>query len=473
MMNLENVVLINGSGISGLLGALLWKKRKPEDVVVIIEKSAEFGGLLRAFDYGEYGKFDYGMHNMLETGFPALDELIFSLLPPEEWQILEGAKRDLAGVFFNGTLQQNSIYLDLRNLPEEEYRQCLADFFDNLNRREILTNQEQTRMSASAYAEYRFGKLITQKAIAPALEKNHRRPLAELDYMATLLTPMNRVVLFDEALMRQLLDNPLISERIAFPEQRNLPLEKSSGRRAYYPKKYGMYRLVESLLKELKAAGVLLWNNTELKKIDYSNHRIHKAELQQNGNAVTLHNIQQLVWTGNMPLLGRFLGLDYSNLVFDPPLKTVVANILVDKPLEMGDLYYFFCYDKNFSTYRLTNFSNYCEGAYRNGGYPLSIEMLVTPAEANDQRGLEEKALQDLNNFQILAPDAKVIWAKAEILESGFPMPSVDNAAGLRTIRQQIQSLQLQNLCLLGILSEENLFFQTDVLIDTYKKIFE
>jgi len=464
-------IVISGSGISGLLSALLLSEIKPECEIFIIDKANEIGGLLRAFNYGENGVFDYGMHNMLETGFVELDKLIFDLLPPEEWQILEAEKRDLSGIFFNGKLQQNSIYIDLRNLEKSLYRECLADFFDNLNTQVHNENIDETQLNAYDYAKRRFGTLITERIIAVALEKNHKKPIETLDYMATLLTPMNRVVLFDEPVMQDFLNSDLLRSKIAFTEQRNLPIEKSSGRKAYYPIKYGMWRIVEGFIKKLEAKNVHILTETEIKKISHTNQQITSIEIEKKGQITNIENIEKLIWTSNVPAIGSMLKLDYSQYRFDKPLKTVVVNILVSKPLDMGDLYYFFCYDKNFNTYRLTNFSNYCNGAYRNGGYPISIEMLIEPEKIESNEQLTTLALQDLHNFKIMQEGTEILFAKAEILESGFPMPTVNNIKVLKDIRNRIKDLKLDNLLLLGILAEDNLFFQTDVLIDTYKKL--
>ena len=48
--------------------------------------------------------------------------LLFGLLPEKEWQVLDQDKRDLAGIFFNGKLQKHTPYIDIRNLPLDEYK---------------------------------------------------------------------------------------------------------------------------------------------------------------------------------------------------------------------------------------------------------------------------------------------------------------------------------------------------------------
>ena len=116
------------------------------------------------------------------------------------------------------------------------------------------------------------------------------------------------------------------------------------------------------------------------------------------------------------------------------------------------------------------NFLNYCPGAARNGGIPIAMELLVDDAFAQNT-DLAQLAISELHRFGVTMPDTKILFKKAEILDNGFPMPSVNNAHALRTIRSEINGMELDNLQMVGILSKENLFFQTDVLIDVFQKL--
>lgn len=464
-------IVINGTGVSGLTSALMLSEKNRGNDVILIEKSAEPGGLLRKFDYGEFGVFDYGMHNFLETGIPAFDKLIFDLLPENEWQILEGPKRDLAGIYFNGKLQAKTPYIDLRSLSIEEYHNCIAAFMEHLDQE--TKPLDITNTSAYDYAVHRYGEYVAEHTLIPSLEKIHKKPARELDYMATIFTPMSRLAFCDETLVSKLTESEDLRRVIAWSDQRTLPLERSSGRKAYYPVNYGAYRVVDALVRKLKQQGVTILTETQITGVerDTSSGNIQTVRLSTTGNASSIEDVEMLIWTGNIPLLGRMLNMDFTGLKNDKPLKTVIVNILVDKPLDMGDLYYFFCYDPGFNTFRLTNFVNYSSGAARNGGYPICLELLMDEEHIKSGIDIERIATEELYNFGVTQPKTKVLFAKAEILESGFPMPSVNNIRGLKNIRNQIKSMSIGNLFLTGILAEDNLFFQTDVLIDVYHKL--
>lgn len=470
-MNLSNIIIV-GSGISGLLYALIASEKYPEKTIYIIEKEKELGGLLRAFDYDVNGKFDYGMHNFLETSIPELDKYIFDLLPEDEWQILAGEKRDLAGIFINGKLQTHTPFIDLRNLKADDYEKAVADFLLHLN-----TSAKQnsplvsTELNAHDYIRKRFGEEVAKRAILPALEKIHKRKAEELDYMATVFTPMTRVALFDEPLVGQVTQSTFLRQYIAYADQRNLPLERSTGRRGYYPIKYGMYRVVNSFIEKLKERNVKILTNSSLKSIEIKDNTIASAHIVSKADKVLVNDIHKFVWTSNIPLLGKFLNVDFSGLKNDKPLRTIIISFLLNKRLNMGGLYYFFCYDKNYHTYRLNDFSAYCNGAFRNGGYPVSIEFLVDEQYLSNSPDIAQDAERELFSFGITQPNTEVLFSKAEILEAGFPMPTSNNINAIKNIRLQIRNMNLKNIEILGILSEDNLFFQTDVLIDTYNKI--
>lgn len=469
---MNETYIIVGTGISGLLAALLLADQTNSENIYLIERNKEIGGLLRCFDYGPNGLFDYGMHTFSETGIYELDRILRGLLPEEKWFQLQGKKRDLAGIFFNGILQHNSPYIDLRNLPGNQYEQALSELFLHLDKvaSQPITDSTDSYASAADFAVQRFGKYLAEKTLIPVLEKIHKKSAYELDFMATIFTPLNRLLAFGEALSHHLTQAQFFRDRIAYSEQRNLPAERSSGRNSYYPLDYGVVNVINAIYDRLMAKNVKILTESELTEIHFSDSRIQTVQVRNQTQTFEFSQIKSLIWTSNIPALGRYLHCDFGGMKYDPPLKTLVVNLLVSKPLDLGDLYYFFCYDPGFNTYRLTNYSNYCPGAYRNGGYPVSLEMLVAETQNID---FEERAKDEIRRFGLLAPDTRFLFAKSEILEAGFPMPSINNIKTVKNIRQQIRDLDLNNLILTGILSEDNLFFQTDVLIDTYQKLTE
>jgi phytoene dehydrogenase-like protein len=459
---MQHADVVVGGGIAGLLSALLLAERGGRKVIVI-ERESQVGGLLRCFDYGQYGVFDYGMHNMYETGIAPLDELLFGLLPKDDWQLLERGSRDLAGVVFNGIVQHNSPFPDLRSLPRQQWESCVAGFFQQLE-------WQPSRGHDNAWEDVntRLGAAIAE-IIDAALRKQFGKSSQELAPFATRLTTLSRVVMFSEEPFANLMESSMLRERLAWPEQRTLPEQWESGRRSYYPRKYGMYRVINALLARLKKAGVEVLTNAQVHSLEMNGGRANSLTVEQGGNKRTI-SPEKVVWTSGLPAVAQLLGLDMSCYRFDPPRKTVVVNLLLRQPPKMGDLYYLYCYEPGCHTFRITNFTGYCEGAPRAGGWPVAVELLLD-APLPDAEGMKRLALDELKRFKVIASDEQVIFSAVEPLATGFPMPSVNNFNALSDLRARIAATKLANLTLLGILSEENVFFQRDVLAQTWNKL--
>jgi len=458
---MERVSIVVGGGISGLVAALLIARRRAGRVVVV-EREASVGGLLRCFDYAEHGLFDYGMHNMYETGIGPLDALLFGLLPELEWQLLEGNKRDLAGLFYRGRLQLNSPFPDLRDAPElAAFRKSFA----------AQSGQAEDASSALAYARTRFGTPIADAAIAPAVHKQFRRPAAEMDVMAMQLTSMTRVVLYDDPPFGEMMAaSETVRARLGFPEQRRLPARFASGRKGYYPKRYGMQRVIDALCTRLREHGVELMTGCTVVGVERRGDAIEGLRLSAGSGERRIDGVERVLWTTGLPAAAPLLGIDLSRLPFDRPLRTVVVNVLLRQPPRMGDLYYFYCYEPGFRTFRVTNFAAYCEGAPRAGGFPVSVELLLD-AEEMARGDAVARAAHELRSFGVIDPGEEFAFARAEPLLAGFPMPSLRNSASTNAIRDEIRALGLRNFHALGILSTPGLFFQKDVLAHTYRSL--
>lgn len=457
---MSNVIV--GSGISGLIAGLLLSKKGKK--VIIVEKDQHVGGLLKSFNYGDFGFFDYGMHNFLETGIPEIDQSILNLFPLEDWNILEGKKRDIAGAYFNGKIQFNSPYIDIRHFDAK----YLSNLWKHFEQSEI--NEHEPAKNAEEYIKERFGSELSELTTHIALKKIFQTSPKNLDVAAIHLTPLSRLVISDEDQTLQSYRSEFLRERIAFPEQRNLPLELSSGRRGFYPKQFGIFRVAHALEKEIISNGGTILTSSSIKNISISQNKIDKITIDNKGGIKEIEDVNSLIWTANIFSLGNVLDYSFKGYKYDQPLKTYVINLLVDTKPKLGDLYYFFCYEQGFKTFRLTNYSAYCSNAIRDGLYPLSLELLIDPSEDMSLTEIKKTAFKELKHFNILEENTSIKFSRAEKLSSGIPMLTINNTISLKSVRNRIKKDQINNLIIAGVSPDENIFFQTEVLKDIYNK---
>lgn len=458
--------VIIGGGVSGLFSAyLLAKSNKYE--VHIVEKTDKLGGLLKSFDYGEYGHFDYGAHNILELGIKEIDDFFYNLLPQDEWQTtttINGQIRALTGLLYNKKLQTNSPFIDIRE--NKNIKEYIGDFFNNLNN----TNYEIeniNKLDAYSYSIYLFGEKITNEIITPALKKLYGIHPKELNSMVLFLTQFTRIVLFEEHLMEELVDCKKIGSRLSYTEQLNLPNKYLAHLRSLYPSKFGIYRVIDAIEKKLKDMNVIFHFNSTISEINYNNHSIESITI--NKEKLKIDNLISSV--GLYPL-SQMLNLEHSNnYKFDSNPKTVITNLLIDKKLNCDELSFIYSYDENSSIFRVDNYINYCNEAIRNNTYPITIESLHF-GEINKNK-LEDKLINELIEYNLISKETKISFIKTEILDYGFPLLTQNNINIVNELRENIKKLNLSNLTTIGILSEEGLFFESQVIKDTYLKIKE
>ena len=460
---MQNNIVIVGGGIAGLLSAYLYAL-KSDDIIHVVEQSDRVGGLLKCFDYGEFGKFDYGAHNILESGIEELDALLWGLLEEDEWTVssaINGQKRALTGTYYNGKLQEGSPFIDLRTVPNID--ELTIDFLSNLEK-----NSEVNFSTAYNYAESIFGQKITNEHINPIFKSLYGKDAKEMDYMAMFLTPLTRVGLFDINIMNDLLSTKLLSRNLAYPNQKTLPSQYFGTKKTHYPKNYGIYRVIEKLEEKLYEHGVKIHLNSTIDNVKLEDNRVVEVMLSDE----KISEIKTMLWSAGLGSLKPLLNLKTKDIQFEKPPRTAITNILIDKKLTISDMCYIYNYDDNFQTFRIDNYSSYCENSQRDGFYPISVEMLIKDETQNAEE-IREIALKELEEFGVLEEKTKIGFSKTEILEYGFPLLSKNNIEIFDNTRKAIESLNVKNLTLVGVLANKDLFFESDIKKDLYYKIKE
>ncbi|SRR5258706_9337228 len=464
-------ILIVGSGVSALMLARMIRRYKnPDALITIIEREDKIGGQFGSVDYGTHGVFDYGMHIYYESCVPEIDSLFTSILPEEEWNILVGNYKDAAGLFFNGRLQTDTPYVDMRKIPEKVLGQYISDLFFNI----IYNHRAELPATANAYdiLSTHFGKKITDEIFVPILQKLYLNHPSQLDEIATRLTTINRVAIFENDLMLDLMKSSEIRKRICYPDQYSLPSYRENDQRGFYPKKYGMHHVLTRFKKLLEEEGVRFMTSSQIDEMELSNNAVKKIKVKSPQGDTDFDSIDQIYWTAGLPPLALALKINLSGLKNDRREPAIYVNMLLDKEPTMDLLYYFYCFDQGFRTFRVTNYTNYCPAAADGRGFPICVELWPEKGDSTDEAEVIERATSELKTFGVIDDDFRILFAKTEKVHGGgFPLPTITNIGNMNFIREAIREKNIHNIVSVGVLSEKNIFFIKDVLIDCYEKV--
>ncbi len=471
-MNSKKTVIV-GSGLSALMMARMIKKyRDPMAEIVILEREDHVGGQYGSIDYGEYGYFDIGMHIIYETCIPEIDSLFEDLLPEKDWIILDNNYKDIAGIFVNGRLQTDTPYVDLRNITPGKWKEYVAEIFQTIR----SCKEQRLPANPTAYDLLinHFGKKITDEIFVPILEKFYFKHPSELAEIANKFTTINRLALFDAATMLDLMQSDEIRARICYPDQLTMPAYRQNTQKGFYPREYGMFRVIDRFREQLESEGVEFMTSASISQLQLNNQVITAIDVKNKHDEISTIAVKELFWTAGLPGLAAALGIQIRDLDFDKKkTQDVYINLLFDKLPAMDQLYYFYPFDIEFRSFRVTNYTNYCPSAAGARGYPVCVEFWAREEDDKSTENLILLAKNELKAFGVIDESYKLLFGKVETKMAGFPLPSVTNINSMNAINERITQAGFENLTATGVLTGKNVFFIKDVLIDTYNKVVE
>jgi protoporphyrinogen oxidase len=463
----KNVVV--GAGLNGLVLARVMQQRSTLPVV-LLDSAPGTGGLFQSWSYPGYGTYDHGVHIFQDTGVEEIETIIRSTLRDDDWQDLRGFKREIAGLFFNGRLQTNTAFLDLRH--HKDRHALFGGMLECLNQ---SSPTDPAELSFNKIIAKKFGTPILRDVIGPIVEGIYGRPVDELQKLAATLTPFHRVVFFDEENMPDLMLSESIRALLGFPEQKKLPLQYSSGLGSYYPKKFGLQKVIDNLTSAILAAGGEIKLNAKISKIEPASHRVDTITFEENGKLHRLDNIEHCMWTAALPSLFFALGGNETcPIENDPPPQTWILNLACTQRPSMADLYFFYSYLENGNALRISNPLNYSESFGHPGEkhFPLCVEAVFPADNKMSSTEMMNKLINELVQMGVVSKDA-VVFSDLKRLPVGFPMPTLKNARGIAKMREFITARNCKNIVPVGIQAEPDLFYYRDILRYSHKKFIE
>jgi len=459
-MTSNNKIVLVGGSFTNMLLALKLKLDNPLREITIIEKNKELGGLYRTFHYDEINKFDLEVHMYSDTGDQEIDNLVYELLPENQWNVLQGTKRDIAGTYFKGRLQLNTSYVDLRSFPKEKKSRFLGDLFLNIN--EVTKPYEYS--NTEDFLRAKFGNGLFEEIFSPILEKHYKTDAKNLDVMATHIIPFNRVAIYEDEELADLMQAERIRSRIAFPDQHKLPSCYQRDSRILYPNKFGIDQITNALAEKLTKLGVKLFTETNIEKVNIVNKTINGISIETPRGKEEL-NLDRIFWGAGLLSLSKILNLK-QKINFESQ-KAAFVNLKFDKALKSKDLYYFYVFDSGFSTFRVTNYAAYCPNAADESGFPVCV--CVWPEQNATAEEIRETAIRELKAMSVIDDSYKINFSAVEF-SNGFPKMTSNNINQMDQLRNNIQELKISNLNTVGLLSKPGLFYLTEILLDAFEQ---
>ena len=446
-----------GSGASGMFQALYLAKvrRKP---VVLIEQAPVIGGMF-ASEQTAFGPADQGAYLLQECGHAGLDALFFECLPPQDWHVLDGVRRDIAGNFFRGQLDQGSLYADLRKLPAADIARCLADIQARANGPVL---DFDTAANLAAYVESRFGPGVAEKFIVPLTQKIWRQPPDKLSAWAAKIVHLTRVVIHGPEDSLRLKEKAELDRVLGYPDQLSFPPARlAHHRRALYPRRFGLQSVADGLKAALIRHGVQIITGAKVTGVQLSGSAVGAITVEM-AEGVAALKVSGLLWTTALPAALALLGGSGGALA-NPPIPHRLVYLFLDRPPQTGPLYWFWSYDPANAWVRISVPGAYCPAANDGGRYPICIETHVPQAAAGDAEVVNQ-VTAELRSAGIVTAATQVVGSHVLKGLRGYFVPSLANLESMQDQRAALDARLPKNMYISSQDLSSGVFYLPDIL---------
>lgn len=385
-------VLIIGSGISGLYSGIAFAQSGHS--VTVVEKADAIGGLLGSRKNAHGDSFDFGTHFISGTGNIEIDDILTPDAWRRDWLVFDVEK---SGHYFNGTLDENCMFLKTSSLPLDIQRQSNKDLMNAAGSYDHeYSNLKQQIIDI-------FGEGYYACAYAPSLSsKFPGADLGEFVPNCHTILGLKRLAILNEQETLKLKQSPLLDGKISF--HRN----QSTGGNLYYPKKGGVGNWIYRLEGKARDLGVIFRTSTNIGKLRVCQNTVVGAEIGEDEFLPCDHVVSAITPAFLIRLV------DPKVLVGYPAprmLPTYLINLTYDKAPSTS-CSYIFNHDPSMRPFRITLYSNFQSPQL--GRHRITVEVL------GGEHPLEEVKKQ-LVMMGIVPSTAQILFEDCFQMLSGFP----------------------------------------------------
>lgn len=449
--------VIIGAGVAGLITAKILLSKNKNANIKIVERGCSAGGLLygKLYENGVY--FDHGTHIFQETGITELDSMMKNAIGSSNIIEYDYGFGDIAGAVYNGILQENSHFPDLRKC--KEIQKIQAELDDIRSRKSKFLNIEK-HLSLSDISNSRFGHTATNKIIKPIMKNMYGRDPSELSGLALQLPGITRILVDNFDTWKRKAQDHSYRAIIGVPEQTELPKEFQHGRKSFYSKTFGSRSVINGLVEQLQDQGVEFHFSSEVKFLSLS--PLEFCIENENTN-IKIDKCSHLIITSGVISAAQMLGKDIRSYNLSKPDPTRLMDIVLNEQTK-SDLCFFYNYDSDARWYRVTNYSAFSQ---IDSDRRISVEVIGSEDLTDEQ--LLDDTLRHLAQIGFLE-DTSYSYMNIRKPPGGFPTPSVTNMHALTGIYTDLMQLLPDTVSLSGIGTANNAFFQNEILVDIYNR---
>lgn len=464
--------VVVGGGIPGILAALHLKILEPQSSVLVLEASEKLGGLYKSHFLPEVNAWvDLGMHVYYETGKEEYDTFVESALSREEWSDMGGNRKDLGGIFWRGKLRSDHPYPDLRNenlwLKIRVFSAIVFAALKAMLARSVPKSSEELAVS-------QFGTKTYQSIFLPILKKLYRTNPSALSEIAMKSPELRRLALWGPTFTRLLSVFKGLRSRIAYPDQFNLPLKRVP-QRAFYPKEIGFgWQVVSRLEDFLTDKGVEIKVGSQVGELDNSTSRGLSITVNTESSFTSVIECRKVVWCAPIFPLIRSVNhsLNVTLPTMDKPRTKYFLTALMRGHNPISPLYYFYVYDNDLKSFRVTNYEAYSEASTLTPGeFLLGIELWVDDELSDDE--VSALAEEELKKMDVIRANTDLLrtWVLPEKAPPYEPT-TIASEFFLESVKSLTEHFE-GNLIISGPFTKPGLFFLQDILRDLHDQLKE
>lgn len=452
-------VVIGGS-LPGMVAALVLKKKYPNSSVLLVDGAQELGGNL--IGHNALGThFDSGTHILQEIGDEQVDNLIASVVSPQNLVVLDSAIGDFAATIKENKIWSATGFPDVLAQDPKLANQISMEVMDSNDKhnQESQTSFDLRRCNIYEAAVKRYGQSASVEVVMPLVRRIFGES-SDLSGFALELCNLTRLRLVDTVTWNSQIVPRGLQDRIAYPDQSFLPSQFRHKRKSLYSRERGASDFVRGLLRECVARGIEVLTSTKVEVIGVEERSITLAgsfglrEIQyhQLFSSVGSSRTKMLVTQQN-PSLNLHTTLRLIHIVLKEPTVSKVC--------------YFYSQDESSVVFRITNYSAF---SGRENDCRLTVESI-------GQSHLSDEVLKRLVLREIIeagiTQDGLVDKSECLSVPNGYPIPTVATFESFLASSNFVRDFEKNGLFTSGIGAGDGLFFQNEILRHTVRVIRE